>query len=117
MDTGGIKHSHNELSKATGVAKVMFVGSSGDPVELHRRTLQQGRPLAAGHQRLWMKSEPGLTQFFQRAIDEKRDAYLGLKDTVIPGYDGVMREAIEAVYEQRLQGAHCSRPDSITTTN
>ena len=39
-------------------------------------------------------------EFFQRAIDEKRDAYLGLKDTVIPGYDGVMRAAIEQVYEQ-----------------
>ena len=25
-------------------------------------------------------------KFFQRAINEKRDAYLGLKDTVIPGY-------------------------------
>ena len=36
--------------------------------------------------------------FFRRAIAEKRDAYLGLKDTVIPGYDGVMRAAIEDVY-------------------
>ena len=95
MDTGGIKHSHNELSKATGVAKVMFVGSSGDPVELHRRTLRKGDP--------WLLATNDLDevrawahQFFQRAIDEKRDAYLGLKDTVIPGYDGVMREAIEA---------------------
>ncbi len=31
---------------------------------------------------------------------EKRDAYLGLKDTVIPGYDGVMRKAIEDIYEK-----------------
>jgi len=31
MEGGGIKHSHNELSKATGVVKLMFVGSSGDP--------------------------------------------------------------------------------------
>ena len=98
MDTGGIKHSHNELSRATGVAKVMFVGSSGDPVELHRRTLRKGDP--------WLLATNDLDevrawahQFFQRALEEKRDVYLGLKDTVVPGYDGVMREAIEAIYE------------------
>ena len=39
-------------------------------------------------------------RFFQRAIDEKRDIYLGLKDTVVSGYDGVMRTAIEEIYEQ-----------------
>jgi len=99
MDTGGIKHSYNELSSATGVAKVMFVGSSGDPVELHRRTLRKGDP--------WLLATNDLDevrawahQFFQRALDEKRDAYLGLKDTVIPGYDGVMRAAIEEIYER-----------------
>ena len=99
MDTGGIKHSHNELSKATGVIKLMFVGSSGDPVELHRRRVNKGDP--------WLLATNDIDDvrdwahaFFQLAIDEKRDAYLGLKDTVIPGYDGVMRAAIEEVYER-----------------
>lgn len=98
MDTGGIKDSFNKLTTATGVAKLVFVGSSGDPVELHRRTLQKGDP--------WLLATNDLNEvrawahrFFQRAIEEKRDIYLGLKDTVIPGYDGVMREAIETVYE------------------
>ncbi len=98
METGGIKHSANALSKVTGVAKVLFVGSSGDPVELHRRTIRKGDP--------WLLASNDLEevrqwahQFFQRALDEKRDAYLGLKDTVIPGYDGVMRAAIEEIYE------------------
>ncbi|HDY83031.1 MAG TPA: 3-isopropylmalate dehydrogenase [Halieaceae bacterium] len=99
METGGIKHSHNELSKTTGMLKLLFVGSSGDPVELHRRRVNKGDPwLLATNDidevRAWAHA------FFQRAIDEKRDAYLGLKDTVIPGYDGVMRAAIEEVYEQ-----------------
>jgi isocitrate dehydrogenase len=99
MEAGGIKHSHSELSKATGVIKLLFVGSSGDPVELHRRRVNKGDPwLLATNDidevRAWAHA------FFQRAIDEKRDAYLGLKDTVIPGYDGVMRAAIEEVYEQ-----------------
>ncbi|MEH6633978.1 MAG: isocitrate/isopropylmalate family dehydrogenase [Halioglobus sp.] len=98
MERGGIKHSHNELSKATGVIKLIFVGSSGDPMELHRRRVNKGDPwLLATNDiddvRAWAH------EFFQRAIDEKRDAYLGLKDTVIPGYDGVMRSAIEDVYE------------------
>ncbi|GAB5412896.1 MAG: hypothetical protein Cons2KO_04990 [Congregibacter sp.] len=98
MDSGGLDFSYSELSNATGVAKVMFVGSSGDPVELHRRTLKKGDP--------WMLATNCLDEvkawayrFFQRALDEKRDIYLGLKDTVVPGYDGVMRAAIEEIYE------------------
>ena len=97
MTSGGIKHSHNELSKATGVVKLIFVGASGDPVELHRRFINKGDP--------WLLATNDIDEvidwahkFFQRAINEKRDAYLGLKDTVIPGYDGVMRAAIEDVY-------------------
>jgi isocitrate dehydrogenase len=99
MDSGGLDFSYSELSNATGVAKVMFVGSSGDPVELHRRTLKKGDP--------WMLATNCLEavqawahRFFQRALDEKRDIYLGLKDTVVPGYDGVMRAAIEEIYER-----------------
>lgn len=99
MDGGGIKHSHNELSKSTGVLKLLFVGSSGDPIELHRRNLNKGDPWLLATNDLddvkqWAHS------LFQRAIDEERDVYLGLKDTVIAGYDGVMRAAIEEVYEQ-----------------
>jgi isocitrate dehydrogenase len=102
MEGGGIKHSYSELSRATGVIKVLFVGSSGDPVELHRRRVNKGDP--------WLLATNSIEDvkawahaFFQRAIDEKRDAYLGLKDTVIPGYDGVMRTAIEAVYEEHYK--------------
>ncbi|MEM6640926.1 MAG: isocitrate/isopropylmalate family dehydrogenase [Pseudomonadota bacterium] len=98
MDDGGIKDSHNELSDATGVAKVLFVGASGDPVELHRRFINRGDP--------WLLATNDLDKvrawahaFFSRALEEGRPAYLGLKDTVIPGYDGVMREAIETIFE------------------
>lgn len=102
MDSGGIDFSYSELSNATGVAKVVFVGSSGDPVELHRRTLNKGDP--------WMLATNSIEQvrdwahrFFQRALDEQRDIYLGLKDTVVPGYDGVMRAAIEDIYEREYK--------------
>ena len=97
MEEGGIKHSANALTRTTGVAKLIFIGSSGDPVELHRRVLRKGDP--------WLLASNSLADvrawahaFFQRALEEKRDAYLGLKDTVIPGYDGVMRAAIEDIY-------------------
>lgn len=97
MDSGGIKHSHNELSTATGMVKLMFVGASGDPVELHRRFINKGDP--------WLLATNNFDavidwahNLFQRAINEKRDVFLGLKDTVIPGYDGVMRAAIDEVY-------------------
>ncbi|MGB0867034.1 MAG: NADP-dependent isocitrate dehydrogenase [Granulosicoccaceae bacterium] len=102
MDTGGIKHSFNELSKTTGVVKVVFVGSSGNPQELHRRLINKGDPwLLATND---MEAVRGWAHaFFQRALDENRHAYLGLKDTVIAGYDGVMREAIEDIYESDYQ--------------
>jgi len=102
MDDGGITNSHNELSKATGVVKLLFVGSSGDPVELHRRFINRGDPWLLGSNDM-IEVRAWAHQFFGRAITEKRDAYLGLKDTVIPGYDGVMREAIEDIYERDYQ--------------
>ncbi len=102
MDNGGIKDSFNELSGATGIVKLMFVGSSGDPVELHRREIKKDDPLllatnAIEDIRAWAH------RFFKRAIDEKRDIYLGLKDTVIPGYDGAMRTAIEEIYKKEYR--------------
>ncbi|GAB3278565.1 isocitrate/isopropylmalate family dehydrogenase [Parahaliea aestuarii] len=104
MDRGGIKHSANALTRSTGVAKILFVGASGDPVELHRRVLHKGDP--------WLLATVALEDvkswahaFFQKALDEKRDVYLGLKDTVIAGYDGVMRTAIEDIYRSDYRDA------------
>lgn len=102
MDTGGNKHSYNEISKDTGVIKVVFVGSSGNPVELHRRKIKKGDPwLLATNDTEEVKR--WAHNFFQRALSEKRDAYLGLKDTVIPGYEGVMRDTIETIYKAQYQ--------------
>ena len=97
MEGGGIKHSANALSRSTGVLKLVFVGGSGDPQELHRRTISKGDAwLLATNDSYAIQA--WAHRFFQRALDEQRDAYLGLKDTVIPGYDGVMRASIEAIY-------------------
>lgn len=104
MEEGGIKHSHSELTARTGILKLMFVGSSGEPVELHRRRLNRGDPWLLATNSI-ADVEAWAHQFFQRALEEKRDVYLGLKDTVIPGYDGVMRAAIEAIYEASYREA------------
>lgn len=98
MDSGGSDFSYSELSGATGVVKIMFVGSSGDPVELHRRTLKKGDPLMLATNSL-EAVKAWAHRFFQRALNEKRDIYLGLKDTVVSGYDGVMRKAIEDIFD------------------
>jgi isocitrate dehydrogenase len=102
MGSGGIKDSKSALSDATGIAKLVFVGSSGDPVELHRRKLNRGDPWMLATNDLVL-IEAWARGFFQRALDENRDAYLGLKDTVIPGYDGVMRTVIEEIYSAEYQ--------------
>ncbi len=103
MDGGGIKHSHNELSRATGVLRLMFVGSSGNPVELHRRVIRKGDPWLLASNDI-DEIEAWAHRFFQRAITERRDVYLGLKDTVIPGYDGVMRRVIEGILDHGYRG-------------
>ncbi|MEM9388033.1 MAG: NADP-dependent isocitrate dehydrogenase [Pseudomonadota bacterium] len=111
METGGIKDSANGLSEVSGVVKLLFVGASGDPVELHRRDIWRGDPWLIASNDMERVRE-WAHRFFARALDEKRDVYLGLKDTVIPGYDGVMRAAIEEIYEEhykdRLAGAGLS---------
>jgi isocitrate dehydrogenase len=98
MDSGGNRDSYNALSRATGIAKVLFVGANGDPVELHRRKLNLGDPFMLATND-YTEVQAWAHRFFQRALDEGRDAYVGLKDTVIPGYDGVMRGAIEDIFE------------------
>ena len=98
MADGGNKHSHNALSKVTGVIKVLFVGESGDPVELHRRNINKGDPWLLASNNI-AKVKQWAHHFFKRALNEKRDTYLGLKDTVIPGYDGVMKSTIETIFE------------------
>jgi isocitrate dehydrogenase len=102
MEQGGNKSSYNTLSNSTGIAKILFVGSSGDPIELHRRRLNLGDPymLATND---YAAVGAWARQFFQRALDEQRQAYIGLKDTVIPGYDGVMRTQIEDIFHAEFE--------------
>ena len=92
MDDGGQKDSYNEVSKVTGYLQVKFIPESTKKAEiLHERFINKGDPWLIASNNIdnvkkWAK------ELFKRAIDERRDVYIGLKDTVIPGYDGVMKE-------------------------
>jgi isocitrate dehydrogenase len=107
MDVGGIKDSYSALSNDTGIARLVFVGASGEPVELHRRRLNRGDPfmLATNSH---AEVEAWARKLFRRGLDEGRDVYVGLKDTVIPGYDGVMRQAVEQVFSDEFADAFAS---------
>jgi len=105
MDNGGIKDSYSALNRSTGIARLVFVGASGEPQELHRRRLNRGDPFMLVTND-YSDVEAWARRFFQRGLDESRDVYLGLKDTVIPGYDGVMKEAIEGIYRNEFKAAY-----------
>ena len=105
MESGGIKDSYSTLSESTGIAKLVFVGSSGDPVELHRRRLNRGDPFMLATN-CHAEVEAWARRFFKRGLEEQRDVYVGLKDTVIPGYDGAMKQAVEKVFDSEFRQAY-----------
>lgn len=101
MDDGGLKGSFNRVSQFSGILKLSFINDKGAEETLHARPINKGDPyLVATNDiakvKLWAED------FFQRALDEKRDAYVGLKDTVMPGYDGIMKHAVEEVFEKKF---------------
>ena len=99
MDNGGLKGSYNEVSEKTGVLELSFTNNKGQNKVLHTRRIGRGDPWLVATNSIddvieWAES------FFARAVKEKRDCYVGLKDTVIPGYDGVMKDAVEKVFKE-----------------
>ncbi len=102
MDDGGLKGSFNRECQFSGILKLSFIDDKGHLEVLHTRPISRGDIyLIATNSnkkvKIWAE------EFFQRALDEKRDAYVGLKDTVMPGYDGVLREVVEGVYKAKFE--------------
>lgn len=104
MDKGGQKGSYNEISQTTGYLQLKFTPSdeTHTPQILHERFISKGDP--------WLLASNDITEviqwaraLFTRAIAEKKHVYIGLKDTVIPGYDGVMRHTIENIFRQEFE--------------
>lgn len=101
METGGLKNSFNRVSQFSGILKLTFINDKGVEETLHARPIKKGDPYLLATNDI-EKVAAWAEEFFQRALDEKRHAYVGLKDTVMPGYDGVMRAAVEEVYKKKF---------------
>jgi isocitrate dehydrogenase len=101
MDEGGLKNSFNMVAQKRGQLSISFTNNDGVTKEIHSRLIKKkGVFLFATHDiasvKLWARN------FFNKALKEKKDAYVGLKDTVIPGYDGVMRHSVDDVFNQEF---------------
>lgn len=97
MDYGGLLNSFNRVCQFSGILKLSFIDSKGKSQVLHTRQIQKGDPylLATNcSKKVYQWAE----DLFNRALSEKRDVYVCTKDTVIPGYDGVMKKTIEDLY-------------------
>lgn len=102
METGGLKNSFNRVAQFSGLLKLSFIDSKGQQSDLHMRPIEKEDIFLFATNdtdkvRQWAE------EFFTRALEEKRDAYVGLKDTVIPGYDGVMRDAVDGVFNKKFK--------------
>jgi isocitrate dehydrogenase len=102
MDNGGLKDSFNNISPFSGILKLNFTDSKGREFSLHSRPiLKHDIYLLASNE--IEKVKQWARDFFQKALDENRPAYVGLKDTVIPGYDGTMRDAVDEIFDKEYK--------------
>lgn len=101
MDKGGLIDSFNQVSQYGGIIRLNFTDSRGRGTTLHTRPIKKGDPWLIctndiAEVKTWARD------FFNRALKEKRPAYIGLKDTVMPGYDGVMKSAVDEVFSKEF---------------
>ena len=104
MEDGGLINSFNQVLQHSGILKVLFTDKAGRTRTLHSRAVNAGDPWLLCSNAL-EKVEAFAHKIFQRALDESKDVYVGLKDTVMPGYDGAMRDAVDRVFEQSFKDA------------
>lgn len=102
MESGGILDSFNCVSQFSGNLVLSFVNEEGKTELWHTRPIKKGDPYLLATNNI-KKVKHWARHFFQRALDEKRPAYVGLKDTVMPGYDGVMRKAVETIFHEEFE--------------
>lgn len=105
MEQQGTRHAPAARAPESGALELVFTpAAGGDAQALHTRDIGKGDPFLLSTVdiealRFWTR------ELFSRALKEKRHVYLGLKDTVLPGYDGVMRTAIDAIYKDEFAEA------------
>lgn len=103
MDTGGLLGSFNQVVQFGGILRVEFADENGQKQTLHARPVKKGYPILLATNAL-EKVKEWAEELFTRAVKEGRDVYVGLKDTVMPGYDGVMKEEVERVFKKQFAG-------------
>lgn len=103
MDSGGLLGSFNRVSQFGGILKLSFIDNKGKETVLHSRPIKKGDPYLLATNSI-KKVKEWARDFFTRAVKEERNAYVGLKDTVMPGYDGVMRDAVDDVFKEEFEG-------------
>jgi len=99
MQGGGLKESQNGQVQNAGMLSVVLEDREG------KRTLLHQRSVSAGDMYLLATVELKAVQrwahdFFEQALREGRSVFMALKDTVLPGYDGAIREAVEAIFHE-----------------
>lgn len=101
METGGLIGSFNQVSQFGGILRLEFTDSKGKKHLLHSRPIEKGDPYLLATNDI-QQVKKWAEDLFSRAIKEGRDVYVGLKDTVMPGYDGVMKDAVEEVFKHKF---------------
>lgn len=101
MNSGGVKDSYSTLSSTDTDVIVEFV-SDNNSQELHKRKLSKNDPVMLMTCDIKQVSD-WTHELFEKAIKENKHVYLALKDTVMPGYDGVIRQKIEYIFNENFK--------------
>ncbi|MET0155456.1 MAG: isocitrate/isopropylmalate family dehydrogenase [Rickettsiales bacterium] len=99
--SSGMRAAFSCASPASGMATLEHINASGETRSLHSRPVGEGDPLllataCADELARWA------AHFFETALELKKNAYVALKDTVVPGYDGVMRAIIDDIFKEKF---------------
>ena len=99
--TGGMKDAFSCAAPHSGMATVEWVNEKGEVTALHSRPVTKGDPIMLAAADVTSIAR-WATHLFEQGLSEKKDVYIALKDTVVAGYDGVMRKIVDGVYAEKF---------------
>jgi isocitrate dehydrogenase len=98
---GGVRFGHACVAPESGTVRLELSSGSGGTEILHSRSANAGDPLMlAAADKAEIAS--WATHLFSLGLEERTDVYVGFKDTVLPGYDGVIKEIVDGVFKQNF---------------
>lgn len=101
LEHGGLKDSQSGAIKKAGTLTVTWKNDAGKTQTLHSRAVNTGDIYLLATVDIKAVKEWAY-DFFERALTENRPAFMALKDTVLPGYDGVIKEAVENIFHEQF---------------